>query len=209
MGRSVIVPEMVEGEFLFKRFGAVVADYERAADEDTRLELLDGVMIMHSPANVTHERLFWFLGSVLRAYAEARRLGVVLGSRTAMILEEERRFEPDLLFVKNANLARLGDVWLEGPADLVVEIISLATREYDLGEKRDAYAAAHIPEYWMIDPVSSRFMVDRPAGQRVTEMTRGRYESESLSGFWLDVGWLWQDPLPEVGACAAQILGAG
>ena len=141
MGRSVIVPEMVEGEFLFKRFGAVVADYERAADEDTRLELLDGVMIMHSPANVTHERLFWFLGSVLRAYAEARRLGVVLGSRTAMILEEERRFEPDLLFVKNANLARLGDVWLEGPADLVVEIISLATREYDLGEKRDAYAA--------------------------------------------------------------------
>ena len=135
-------------------------------------------------------------------------LGRVFGSRTPMFLDEERRFEPDLLFVANANLARLGDVALTGPADLVIEILSPATRDYDLGEKRTAYAAAGVPEYWMVDPQAATLLVDRPAGTRVAELKTGRYETPVLPGFLLDVAWLWQDPLPDAGACLTSILTA-
>lgn len=204
-----ICPEMLAGEYLFRRYGATLADYERAADEDARLELIDGVLIMHSPANVRHEDIFWFLGTLLRGYAAATRAGRVFGSRTPMILDDdrgERRVEPDLLSIKTENLGRLGDVSLRGPADLVLEILSPATRDYDLGEKRAVYAAAGVPEYWIVDPLSSRLLVDRPAGTRQLELAAGRYDSASLRGFWLEVDWLWQTPMPEPGACLKRIL---
>jgi Uma2 family endonuclease len=196
---------MLSGEFLFKRYGATLEDYNRAADEDTRLELLDGVLIMHSPANVRHERQFGFLLALLDGFAIRTGSGIVLGSRTPMVLDDERHFEPDLLFVKTGHLHRLGEVALTGPADLVIEILSPATRDYDLGEKREAYAAGGVPEYWMIDARVKRFLVDRPAGTRVAELSHERYETEAIPGFWLNVGWLWQEPLPDAGTCLGQI----
>lgn len=206
MPKALIAPEMLAGEFLFKRYGASVSDYECAADEDTRLELLDGVLIMHSPANVRHENLFWFLGSLLLGYAGARKLGMVLGSRTPIHLEEERRFEPDLLFVKTEHLSRLGETALTGPPDLVVEILSPATRDYDCGQKRAAYAVGGIPEYWMVNAEKSQMLVDRPAGTRVIEHTEGHYECPALPGFGLNVGWLWQDPPPDATTCLSHVL---
>jgi hypothetical protein len=36
---------------------------------------------------------------------------------------------------------------------------------------------------------------------------RGRLESRVVAGFWIDVGWLWQDPLPDEWTCLQSILG--
>ncbi|HWL95276.1 MAG TPA: Uma2 family endonuclease [Phycisphaerae bacterium] len=197
--------EFFDREFILRRFGSTVADYDRIANEDTRLELLDGILIMHSPANVGHETQFKFLLKLLDGFVEPRSLSIVLGSRIAMKLGEKKRFEPDLLFIKRESLHRLGEVFLEGPADLVIEILSPATRDYDLGEKRKAYADAGVPEYWMIDGTNSRFLVDRPAGTRATEMTSGRYDAAAIPGFWLDVAWMWQRPLPDVHQCLEKV----
>jgi Uma2 family endonuclease len=206
MGEALIPQEMLAGEYLFQRYGATVEDYERAADEDTRLELCEGMMIMHSPANVRHENIFWFLGALLRGFAARHRLGLVLGSRTPMYLDDERRFEPDLIFISNDRLDKLGETVLSGPADLVVEILSPATREYDLGKKRDAYAEGGVPEYWIIDPMDSVVMVERPAGNRVSDLKDGRLETPALPGFRLDVAWLWRDPPPDAAESLRRIL---
>ncbi len=207
MSRAIIPNEMLAGEYLFKRYGATVGDYERAADEDSRLELLDGVLLMHSPASVEHEDRFAFLLALLRGYVLPRRLGRVLGSRTPMVLDDDRRFEPDLLFIKTENLHRLGEVELRGPADLVIEILSPATREYDLGEKRRAYADGGVPEYWIVDPRERVVLIDRPAGQRVAERSSGFVSPAAIPAFQLDVSWLWQDPLPEPPECLARMPG--
>lgn len=207
MTRPAVPNEMLAGEFLFKRYGATVEEYLRAADEDSRIELLDGVMLMHSPANVQHEDAFAFLLSLLRGFVLPKRLGRVLGSRTPMVFDDDRRFEPDLLFIQTESLHRLGEVELRGPADLVIEILSPATREYDLGEKRRAYAEGGVPEYWMIDLVNPRVLVDRPAGRRTLEAASGSLSVESIPGFQLEVGWLWQDPLPDPTACLSNLRG--
>ena len=207
MGKAAIISEMVAGEYLFRRYGASAADYERAANEDTRLELIDGVLIMHSPASVGHERLFSFLYRLLTGNVNATGAGEVFGSRTPVVFDDDRRVEPDLLFIKREHLDRLGEVALAGPADVVVEILSPATRDYDLGEKRDVYAEAGVPEYWIVDPMNSVLLIDRPAGTRVVELAEGRFESQILPGFWLDVSWLWQQPLPDPQRCVNQILG--
>lgn len=191
---------LLAGEFLVFRFGATLADYEAIATEDTRLELIDGVLVMHSPANVGHERLFHFLSKLLGLWVGRHDMGVLLGSRTPMILDD-RRFEPDLLFIRKENLYRLGEVALDGPADLVVEILSPATSEYDMGKKRTAYAEGGVPEYWIIDRDERQFLVDRPAGKRYAQLPTGLYQTPALPGFTLNVDWLWQDPLPDPLEC--------
>lgn len=197
--------EVLQGEYIIKRYGATLAEYERLANEDTRIELLDGVLIVHSPANWRHEKLFWFLGRLVSGFVESHDLGEVTGSRTAVILNTGRRVEPDLLFVKRDRMDIVGEVFVSGNPDLVVEILSPATRDYDLGEKRKAYADAGVPEYWMLDLAGTRFLVDRPAGVRATEMQKGRYDCHVIPGFWIDVAWLWQWPLPNPRNCLEQI----
>lgn len=34
----------------------------------------------------------------------------------------------------------------------------------------------------------------------------GRLESQAVPGFWLDVGWLFQQPLPSVVECLREVL---
>ena len=49
-------------------------------------------------------------------------------------------------------------VWREGkPPDWVLEVASPGTKNKDLGEKRDDYAAMGVPEYWLFDPIGGQF----------------------------------------------------
>jgi hypothetical protein len=45
-----------------------------------------------------------------------------------------------------------------------------------------------------------------PDGYHAVRRRDGRLASEALPGFWLDVAWLWQEPLPPTLACLRQIL---
>jgi Uma2 family endonuclease len=122
--------------------------------------------------------------------------------------------EPDIMFVATANLARLGHTHLEGPADLIVEVISDDSVVRDRDEKFSEYQAAGVCEYWIIDPRPNRrradFYVlnDRGRFDPVPIPNDNRYRSTALPGFWLDVEWLWQEDPNEL-AALTEIVGAG
>lgn len=171
------------------------------ADEDTLAEWVDGEVIMTSPASLRHQDVASFLASIIGVYVQEHHLGVVVTAPFQMKLALSGR-EPDLLFVAGEHLHRLRDTHLDGPADLVVEIISPESIGRDRGEKFYEYEQAGIPEYWLLDPQTHRsefYQLD-PAGvyQLITPDQEGIYRSAILSGFWLRVGWLWQQPLPRV-----------
>ena len=171
------------------------------ADEDTLAEWVDGEVIMTSPASLTHQIITRFLTSILDAYAQHHDLGVVLPSPFQMKLPDGPGREPDVLFVSKAHLDRLKDTYLDGPADLVVEIISRESVGRDRGEKYVEYAQAGIPEYWLIDPEArwaEFYHLEEGRYRHAFAGEEGRYESIALPGLWLDVTWLWQDPPPSV-----------
>ena len=167
------------------------------ADEDTLAEWVDGEVVMTSPAGYKHQDIADFLVSVLRSFVETRQLGAVLSAPFQMRLERTGR-EPDLLFVASAHLDRLRETYLDGPADLVVEIVSPESIGRDRGEKFYEYEQAGIPEYWLIDPQRERaefYQLDEHGRYRlVWPDTEGVYRSKVLEGFWLRVDWLWQPP---------------
>jgi Uma2 family endonuclease len=121
--------------------------------------------------------------------------------------------EPDLMFIATANLARLGQKYLDGPADLVIEMVSEDSVVRDRDDKFSEYQDAGVREYWIIDPRPNRrradfyVMGENGKYQPVPIPNDNRYHSTVLPGFWLDLEWLWQEDPNEL-AALTEIVGA-
>jgi len=176
-------------------------------DEDDWTEWVQGEVITLSPASSRHQALSDFLLAILLLFVEARDLGTVRSVPFLMVFrEQDRAREPDLLFVARDHAERLRETHLEGPADLVIEIVSPESVSRDRGDKFVEYETAGIPEYWLLDPQRKQAEVYRlqPAGEGpdryhpVTPAPDGFLHSQVLEGFRLQPEWLWRDPLPKV-----------
>ena len=167
-------------------------------DEDVRSELVDGKVLTMSPISRIHQKLVSFLDTILKVYSETLDAGHVFTNPFAMRLGAQAVREPDLLFVLSDNLNRLQETYLDGPADLVIEIISPESIGRDRGEKFVEYENAKIPEYWLIDPIRQQveFYQLRDGHYHSADISDGIYKTDLLPGFSLHTNWLWQDPLP-------------
>jgi Uma2 family endonuclease len=111
--------------------------------------------------------------------------------------------ETDLMVVLDRHLHHVRRLWLEGPADFVVEGISESCAEIDLVEKLGEYGAAGVPEYLAVetregrDDTSLYRLDDSGVLRPVTPDERGRLSSMVMPGFWLDPAWFRQDPLSD------------
>ena len=92
-------------------------------DEDDYAEWADGGVIFKGTESAAHQDLLVFLRCLLKWHTEDHDAGKVLGNPFLMRLPHSAR-APDLLFIANANLFLLAEFYLDGPADLAIEIIS-------------------------------------------------------------------------------------
>jgi Uma2 family endonuclease len=176
-----------------------------AMPEDGRqAEWVDGEAIIFMPPGNRHQAVSGFLQFLLIGFTGLFKLGEVRDAPFEMRAQPDGPArEPDLLFIARKHLDRLTEQRLDGPADLLIEIVSTDSVGRDRREKFREYAEAGVPEYWWIDP--------RPRQHRFEPFTlnssgyyepipsdaQGRSHSQVLPGFWLDPTWLWQYPLPE------------
>ena len=169
-------------------------------DEDTLAEWADGEVIMYSPASGRHQDLVRFLTAVLGIYVETHNLGVIRPAPFQMKTGPDLPGrDPDVLFVASEHLDRLKETYLDGPADLVVEIVSAESGPRDRGDKFYEYEAGGVPEYWLIDPQRQQAEFHQQDQERFHPALpdeAGRYHARAVPGFWLQVAWLWQAPLP-------------
>lgn len=172
-------------------------------DEHTHAEWVAGEVTVFVPPGTMHQRLTGFLFQILALYADLYDLGTVMTTPFEMrLLAGMSAREPDILFVAREHLDRLTPERLEGPADLVVEVVSDSSVARDRADKFYEYQEAGVREYWIIDPRPGKERADfyhlLPDGkyQAALPATDGRYHAMVLPGFWLNVAWLWQQPLP-------------
>jgi Uma2 family endonuclease len=183
--------------------------FHEFVDEDTRAELLDGVMIVHSPASGRHDDIAGFLRTLARCYAEDRGAGRVYGPDYLAHVATCRLVAPDGFFLELPRVPVPVTVQFEGCPDWVIEVLSPSNRDEDLEEKRPAYREAGVRELWLVDPQQERVIVDRRRGRRyvTTTISSGRVTSAVLQGFWIEAAWLWAEPLPNIMTCLREILG--
>ncbi|MBM3839920.1 MAG: Uma2 family endonuclease [Verrucomicrobia bacterium] len=167
-------------------------------DENTHVEWVSGKVVPMSPISREHSDLFKFLLKILLAFVEERGLGEIhcdpFQMKTGPALPGR---SPDIPFVATENLDRLKTKFLDGPADLAIEIVSPESRTRDRGEKFYEYEEGGVKEYWLIDPQRQKAEFYHFGPDGPMEVSReGLFESLVLSGFWLKVDWMWQRPWP-------------
>jgi Uma2 family endonuclease len=171
-----------------------VADYHRLAEvgilgEDDRVELLEGQVVVMSPIGPRHagcvDRLTRLLSRLVGNAAIVRvQNPVVLGQRAEP--------EPDLALLR-PPIERYAAAHPQ-PADvmLVIEVAD-SSLDYDREVKLPLYAAAGIPEVWLVDLEGERILLYRSPGPDGDAEAIAASRGESISplglpGIVMDVG---------------------
>jgi Uma2 family endonuclease len=163
-------------------------------------ELVGGNVIKMSPISLVHEMLVGFLETLLKAYFELRPLGRVVREFVMKVPNVEPSREPDLQIILDTNTGTLTATFMDGPADICIEVVSAGTADVDHGAKFVEYEKGGVQEYWIIDPIHKecRFYQLDSEGifVRQSEDAAGNYRTPRLPGFVLHVPSLWQEKLP-------------
>lgn len=165
-GDAVLGEPTWEVSRLFPSQGAwTEADY-LALDAACLVELNDGVLEFPEMPDRAHQWLQKILLRLLDDFVMKHRLGEVLGAPTPIRLRTGRLREPDVFYLANARRPSDPHAIPDG-ADLILEIISTTPKSHrhDTITKREEYAEAGIPEYWIVDPQTETITVlTLPAG---------------------------------------------
>lgn len=185
------VIEKISYEEFLKKYSGVYAEW------------VDGEVLQLITASTRHQKLVLWLANILTLFIESYELGLLLTAPFNMQIPHlNRGREPDILFVTQDRLHLVQESKLSEAADLVIEIVSPESVGRDRGEKFVEYEAAGVREYWLIDPdrQQAEFYQLSQTGRYhlLFSGETGRFESAVLPNFWLEVEWLWQEPLPKV-----------
>ena len=200
MARTMTDPEDTPEQRLRMSYEGWRAWY--GAVEGQRGEWVDGEVIVFRTPGTIHQLIFGSLIMPLARYADDADLGqVILGPVEMYLRSVPAARTPDILFVASAHASRVTDDRIDGPADLVVEIVSEDSGRRDWDEKLREYASVGIPEYWIVDSRIGQwrvafFQLSADGAYRAMPVdAEGCYHSKVLPGFRLDPTSLWQDPL--------------
>ena len=187
-----------------RRIPMTFEEYQAWWGEGQRGEWVDGEVIVFVAPLVVHQRIAGFVYRLLADFVDDRDFGEVFQSPVDMRLRDGGSYrEPDVLFVAAENAGHVERRWVDGPADLAIEVVSDDSARRDRKDKFDEYAGAGVREYWVIDPrpLRQRFaaytLTEEGYYDRIEADERGVVTSTVIRGFWLDPAWLWMDPLPK------------
>ncbi len=167
-------------------------------------EWVEGTVYKLAPVGIGHEEIRNYLRDLLRACFSLNPIGRVLGEPIVLRLPAfpRRRREPDLMIVLKTNTqAEIKGTYLDGPANICIEIVSPCSVITDHGEKLEEYELGGVGEYWIIDPTHNECRFHRLNEQKryeaVSEDQHGIYITPQLPRLQLHVPTLWHDVLPD------------
>ena len=173
--------------------GLTYEDYARLPD-DERYELIAGELTsMPSPKEI-HQVISGTLFLSVGAFVKAKKLGKIYFAPFDVILSDADVVQPDLIFVSSERSRIITEDNVRGAPDLVVEILSPSTADYDRTVKRDLYARHGVSEFWLVDPYARTVTVlILGADGYDTHAVHGEGDtllSPSLAGFTLNLSEL-------------------
>jgi Uma2 family endonuclease len=127
------------------------ADLLALPDDGRRYEIIEGELYEMPAPSWAHATVITNLISAL--------IPLVMGLggrwRTApldVFFQGADPVQPDIVVLLPESQARPTERGVEGPPDLLIEVLSPSNRGHDLLLKRSLYARAGVREYWLVDP---------------------------------------------------------
>lgn len=132
-----------------------VGEYLASPESSRRYELIYGVVREPAAPSWDHQTIVARVFDELQRHVARHQLGQVAFSPLDVILDADRHLivQPDIVFVSTARSHIIRDrLW--GAPDLVVEVVSPGSGNYDRHVKREWYQQYGVREQWIVDPVA-------------------------------------------------------
>ena len=165
-------------------------------EDGNRYELILGEIAMSPSPNKKHKRALSRLNNRTSAFVEQHQLGEVFFAPFDVKFSPYSVVEPDLFYISREKRFTLGDNFVDGAPDMVVEVLSPSNRMQDLVKKAALYAQYGVAEYWVVDPESQTVAVHQwKDGQYVAlKPKKGIARSIVLKGFEVSIQEIFAEP---------------
>ena len=158
--------------YLTKQQGEYTVEDYRKLPEETRAELIDGVLIFLEAPSFTHQELIAELLFEIKMFIRSTRGECrVLTSPLDVQLDCDDRtmVQPDIALVcRNERITRKG---IYGAPDFCIEVVSDSSRKLDYGLKMQKYMNAGVREYWIVDQKRKKIVCYWFEGEDAPEIT--------------------------------------
>ena len=154
-------------------------EFHQWCDERQKCEWIDGRVLPIPLPDIRHVDLNGWLIALVRTIAESSRSGETLGMLMHVRLPKRRtRRSPDVFLVSRARKRIIKYDYVDGPPDLIMEIVSPDSENRDRRDKYIDYEMSGVREYWIVDPNAQRVKRTPWVGTRNTAASR-----KSTAGF--------------------------
>jgi Uma2 family endonuclease len=199
--------QILEDPYIIKFKNWSEERYYHEAPSDIKCEYVEGDVIMYCPMSTEHSKATGFLYFLLEGYCDANELGQVLQDPTVRLFPQINR-QPDICFVPEDKAHLALGLPMKVVPSFIIEV-SWSTQEIDLGEKMQDYQKAGVLEYWVIDIENQEVLIHLLEDEqyKISKQQSGALTSKEIKGFFIEIDWLWQNPLPSSLKCLKKILG--
>jgi Uma2 family endonuclease len=128
-------------------------------DTGLRYEVIDGVLYMSTAPSPEHQ---WITNCVVGKFLtqiQYKGLGTILWAPVGLFMPGATPVQPDIMILGPTDKGLIKAKRIATIPLLIVEILSPSNADHDLVTKRDAYARAGVPEYWILRPTEQDVLV--------------------------------------------------
>jgi Uma2 family endonuclease len=164
-------------------------------DPEGLWELVDGHVVVMSPAGGRHGGIVTRVSHALSGFVDAHRLGFVVSGDTGFILRRKPDTvrAPDVAFLRRRRLPKgLPLAFVAGAPDLAVEVKSPADHWPSVAKKAREFIAAGTAAVWVIDAARRNARIYTRDGERALAADGVLTCPELLAGFELRLAELWR-----------------
>ncbi len=122
-------------------------------DDGKRYEIIEGELYEMPAPSWDHSTVVMNLIALLLPIVSTMR-GRLRTAPLDVFFPGADPVQPDILAILPGSRAGGQGRGVEGPPDLMVEVLSPSNRGHDLLTKRALYARAGVREYWIVDPMA-------------------------------------------------------
>ncbi len=167
-------------------------DYRSLPDDGNQYQIIGGRLIMAPSPTMIHQIISRNLFYALNQYVSEKNLGEVLYAPADVVLSMRDVVQPDLMFISAGRADIIAENNVVEAPDLVVEILSEATKTTDRTTKKSLYEQNGVGEYWIVDPLAQTIeqFILREGTLELKDTFDGSQTltSPTLEGFKLAVG---------------------
>lgn len=137
-----------------------VDDYLLLGEVKTPCQLIDGELIMSPAPKPNHQKVSRRIFKIIDKITNGK--GELFYSPIDLYIDLRNVFQPDLVYLSPSNISSITERGIEGPVDLVIEIISPSNSYTDRNQKKKKYLEFGVREYWIVDPANETIEIYTP-----------------------------------------------